>query len=210
KREAFYAVVEATPEAPIAAQADTSCKRIARRDTTTWAGPGDFYEAVNDLTAGTRLLPTLQTTDPDGNIWWQLNNTNWMAVDDALQTGECEAIPVMQHVPPPRTNTLSLETCKATNGPLRAGQQVTIEFIPQAFENSADAYNALKIDPGRIKIDEKWYRTQATDPIVIGSVGGERYIRRFYLIWEAKPGTYRIDGDRLHYSPSCTVTVPVG
>ncbi|MBI5670505.1 MAG: hypothetical protein HZC41_21135 [Chloroflexi bacterium] len=210
QREAFYAaVVEATPE-PVAPSNNRACRRIVRRDTVLWGGPGEFYEAVNEVDAGTRVNPVYQTTDPDGEVWWQLDNSNWIPVAQVVQSGDCRRIPVQPVVQPPLVNTLSLETCKTSNGPLRAGQQVTIEFIPQAFDNYGEARDALRIDPGSVAIENRVYRASATDPIPVGSAGGERYIRRFYIVWQAEAGTYRIEGNRLHYRPTCTITVPVG
>lgn len=210
QREAFYAAkAETTPE-PVLSASDTSCRRIVRRDTVLWGGPGEFYEVVNDVSAGSRVNPVIQTTDPDGYSWWQLDNSNWIQASQVMQSGECPSIPVVQDIQPPRTNTLSLETCKTSNGPLRAGQQVTIEFIPQAFDNYGEARDALRIDPGSVTIENTVYRASASDPTAIGTAGGERYIRRFYVVWRAESGTYRIEGNRLHYTPTCTITIPIG
>jgi hypothetical protein len=200
--------VEATTE-PVAA-VDTTCKRLVRRDTTLWAGPGLFYEVVDDISAETPLIPVLQTADADGNTWWQLSSSSWIQADLVTQSGECQDIPVVVNAPPPEYNELSLETCESTNGPLRAGQEVEIYFIPPAFDNFGEARDALSIDPGRITIgSQTYYYIYASDPIRLGT-NGERYIRRFYLYWTATPGTFRIVGDRLHYTPICTITVRVG
>jgi hypothetical protein len=201
-------VVEATTE-PVAVL-DTTCKRIVRRSTTLWAGPGLFYEAVGDISAGTSLIPVLQTVDADGHGWWQLRGSSWIQADLVMESGVCQDVPVVVNPPPPEYNELSLETCETTNGPLRAGQEVEIYFIPPAFDNYGEARDALSIDPGRITIESQtYYYIYASDPIRLGT-NGERYIRRFYLYWTATPGTFRIVGDRLHYTPICTITVPVG
>lgn len=199
----------ATEEPPVSQTVDTTCRRTTKRDTTLWGGPGLFYEAVNELNGGTAVQPILQTTDADGAVWWQLRGSNWIQASQVAETGDCNAIPVTAVVVPPASNALSLETCQTTNGPLRAGQWVKIEFIPPAFDNLGEARDAVSIDPGKISIGSQNYRAQASDPIRLGTVG-ERYLRRFYIYWEATAGTYRIVGDRLHYLPECTVTVPVG
>ena len=187
------------------------CRRVTRRETTLYAGPGDFYEAINDIGADQRVSPTLRTTDPDGRVWWQLRSSNWILAADVRETGDCEAVPFAQVIPSPHDNRLSLETCETTNGPLRAGQRVTIEFMPPPWNNRGEARDAVIVDPGRISIGPRVFRAQATDLIQIGTVGiDDRYLRRFYIVWTAEPGTFRIVGDRLSYEPICTLTVPVG
>ena len=125
------------------------------------------------------------------------------------ETGECQPVQISDRFTPPQNNTLSLETCQTTNGPLRAGQWVRIEFRPPPFDNLGEARDAVIIDPGRINIGVDRIRASATDPIRLGTVD-DRYIRTFYVNWEAVPGTFRIEGDRLTYEPICTITVPVG
>lgn len=188
---------------------DTICRRRVIRITTLYGGPGDFYEAINDVAEGTLLNPILQTTDPDGNVWWQLTTSSWIPASRVAQTGDCPPIPVAAVAPIPTINTLSLETCESTNGAIRAGQQVTIQFTPPPFDNYGEARDATRIDPGRIIIGSRTYRASATEPIRLGTAD-ERYLRRFYLVWRAEPGTYRIEGFRLHYNPICAITVPVG
>lgn len=207
--EHIAALTQAAQPVVVNPVADTTCRRVSKRDTTLWGGPGIFYEAVNEISAGTTLSPVLQTTDPNGAVWWQLRNSNWIQADQAIQTGECTEIPFTEVVAPPLTNHLSLETCETTNGPLRAGQSVEIEFIPPAWDNYGEARDAVTIDPGEITIGSQTYRPYASEPIRLGTVG-ERYIREFYITWTALPGTHRIVADRLHYTPICTVTVPVG
>lgn len=188
---------------------DTSCRRTAREALTLWAGPGSFYEAINELPAGRSVQPVLATADPDGEIWWQLRDSNWVRARLVAETGECEPVQISDRFTPPRNNTLSLETCRTTNGPLRDGQWVRIEFRPPPFDNLGEARDAVIIDPGRIVIGVDRLRALATDPIRLGTVD-ERYVRTFYVDWEAVPGTFRIEGDRLTYEPICTITVPVG
>ncbi len=153
----------------------------------------------------------LQTTDPDGKVWWQLDNNNWIEGDLVIQSGICDDIPVTANAPAPDYNELSLETCETSNGPLRAGQEVEIHFLPPAFDSLEDAQNAPNVDPGSITIGTQYFYTYASQPIYIGKVGDtKRYVVEFETDWIATPGTFRIVGDRLHYTPICTVTVPVG
>lgn len=211
--EAHHAEVELASAPTPDATPDNRCRRQTTRTTRLWGGPGEFYEVINELPAGRYLRPILQTTDPDGEIWWQLHDSNWIRARLIEETGECEDVQIADRVPPPRENTLSLETCKTTNGPLRVGQYVRIEFTPAAFNNWGEARDAPRIDPGRIKVGSRTYRTDATEPVMIGSVNDrfeDRYVRTFYIYWTAVAGTFRIEGTRLHYTPICSVTVPVG
>ena len=188
---------------------DTSCRRMTREAVTLWAGPGSFYEAINELPTGQSVQPVLATTDPDGEIWWQLRDSNWVRARLILETGDCQAVQISDRFTPPQNNTLSLETCQTTNGPLRDGQWVRIEFRPPPFDNLGEARDAVIIDPGRIVIGIDTFRASATEPIRLGTAD-DRYIRTFFVHWEAVPGTFRIEGDRLTYEPICTITVPVG
>jgi hypothetical protein len=206
---AQHAVVEfaETPEAiPVV---DTSCRRRTVRPTALWAGPGLFYDAVNNLPRGTVVRPIYQTTDADQNVWWQLSSSNWIQASDVEQSGECAPIPVTNAVSPPRTNTLSLETCESRNGPLRVGQEVTIEFIPPPWNNLGEAREAVRTDPGTIRVGQQRLRVYASEPIRLGTVD-DRYLRKFSATWTATAGTYRIEGKWLSYLPTCTITVPVG
>jgi hypothetical protein len=198
---------------PTAVAVDTTCRRFVRRDVSLYAGPGSFYEAINEIQSGSAVDPIFQTSDPQGGGWYQLRGSNWIPAAQVVETGECTAIPVTTNITAPRTNTLSLETCQTTNGPLRAGQRVAIQFTPPPWDNYPDARDAARIDPGHISIGAQRYTARATEAILIaGTIGedDERWQRRFYLVWEAVPGTYRIEGDRVSYTPICTITVPVG
>ncbi|MCU0464124.1 MAG: hypothetical protein MUF38_06105 [Anaerolineae bacterium] len=204
----YEARVEAVT-AVIAPLPDRSCRRTARRLTDLWAGPGNFYEVINQLQPDQLIEPTLAVADPDGAIWWQLRDSNWVLARSIVETGDCAPVPLSDRFVPPPTNTLSLETCRTTNGPLRVGQQVRIEFRPPPFDNLGEARDAVRIDPGRITVGARRYRAEATEAIRLGTVD-DRYIRTFYIYWTAVAGTFRIEGDRLTYEPICTITVPVG
>jgi hypothetical protein len=209
--EAAYQAAQQAAEATIAPPPveDNRCRRTVFRQTSLYAGPGYFYEAINEIREGARIEPILQTNDPDGETWWQLRNNNWIPANRVEERGDCAAIPFTSVVVPPTSNTLSLETCETTNGPLHAGQYVTIVFTPPPWDNYGEAHDAPIIDPGRITIGSHHYRTQASEMIRIGTEP-DRYLRHFSIMWEAEPGTYRIEGDRVSYTPICTITVPVG
>jgi hypothetical protein len=197
------------PPVPTEVVVDPSgCIRETRRKVTLWAGPGDFYEAVNELDAGVEISPTRQTTDPNGGIWYQLDNSNWIRGALVNEKGECETPPTVARIEAPATNTLSLERCESENGPLRVGQQVKIQFRPQPFITWGEARDAVKIDPGKISVGDTTYRPEVTEPERLGTID-ERYVRTFYIYWTATAGTYRIVGERLHYIPICSITVPV-
>ena len=188
------------------------CKRVTVGTSTLWAGPADFYEAINEIAAGQPVSPVLQITDADGAVWWQLRNSNWIHAGDVRQSGECGDIPVTDFVPRQEYNTISLERCETQNGPLRVGQVVTIEFTPPAFENYYDANLAVRVDPGEITVDERYQYVRASDPISIGTIGTgqERYLRVFSTTWTATGGAHRIISERLSYILSCDITVPFG
>lgn len=190
----------------------TVCRYFTSGTATLLAGPGEFYEAINEIQSNARVYPVLQIKDADGNIWWQLNNSNWIRANAVSQLGECVDIPLTDVVPPQPYNILSMETCKTQNGPLRVGQNVTIEFKPPAFENYYDASIALQVDPGQIAIDERYQRVNASAPISIGTAGSdqERYVRVFSTQWKATGGTHKIISERLSYILTCNVTVPFG
>jgi len=100
-----------------------------------------------------------------------------------------------------------LETCETTNGPVREGQNVRIEFTDGGWETQFDAQRAPQIDPGRVKINTDTYRTSSSDAF---QAAPERWYRHFYIHWRAEAGTYRVVGERLTYVVTCDLTVPVG
>lgn len=189
-----------------------TCKRVTIGTSTLWAGPAEFYEAINEIRAGQPVYPVLQITDADGTIWWQLQNSNWIRSTDVSQSGDCDEIPLTDFVPRQQYNTLSLESCETQNGPLRVGQLLTIQFTPPAFENYYDARIAVQVDPGQITIDERYQYVSPSDPISIGTAGTEqeRYVRVFSTSWTATGGVHRIIGERLSYILTCDITVPFG
>lgn len=204
--------IPATPIPPMPTAVDV-CRRTLRRDATVWAGPGEDYEVLTELEAGTVITAVLATTDPLGATWWQLENSGWIALADVAERGNCigETVPGVVRVSPP-TNTYLMERCESFNGPVRARQQVTFEFIPPAWDNYGAARDAVLTDPGRFVFNEEAYRATASSPFPLGTNVDpleDRYLRRFTFIWTAQPGTYRITGDWLTYEPSCNLTVPV-
>jgi hypothetical protein len=186
---------------------DTHCRRVTRRPVDLRAGPGMNFEIVNQLAADQRVAPILAVPDADGNIWWQLSSSNWIRASFVAESGICPEIATTSYAPPPSTNHLSLETCESDNGAIRAGQTVTIDFVPPAFETIGEAHDATLIDPGRISVENIPLYVRATAPQPIGL---DRYIRVFSATWRAEAGRFRIVGDRLSYEVICDITVPVG
>lgn len=191
-----------------------ACRRTLGRRTTIWSGPGENYEALTALEAGTAITPVLATTNPSGAVWWQLANSGWVARTDVVERGDCtgQPIPVAGRIAAPPTNTYSLERCESFNGPVRSGQRVTFEFTPPAWDNLGEARAAVQTDPGHFTLNSRRYFANASAPFRLGENVNpleDRYLRRFTLLWTAEPGTYRITGDWLSYEPSCNLTVPV-
>ncbi len=188
------------------------CRRSVGRQATVWSGPGEDYESLRRLDAGTAIRPVLATTDTLGATWWQLSDSGWVKRSDVVERGDCPDVPVVARVQAPPTNTYSLERCASNNGPVRAGQTVTFEFVPPAWDNLGEATAAIRSDPGRFTINAQTYRARASAPFRLGEVTDpleDRYLRRFTLSWRAEPGTFRVTGDWLSYEPSCNLTVAV-
>ncbi|MEO1444598.1 MAG: hypothetical protein AAFV33_29670, partial [Chloroflexota bacterium] len=196
--ETRIAAYQALPPTPIPTPTVPAnlCRYTVRRNgTPLLAGPGTFYETINELNAGIELTPLVQNTDANGQTWYQLRNSNWVAATALEQTGDCNPIPVTDFVPAPATNTVQMETCEASNGPLREGQRVTFEFRPPAADNYEEMLNAVNTDPGRLKVENETLRVTYTDPILIAS-DPERWARIYSATWEAQAGTYRVESAR--------------
>jgi hypothetical protein len=204
-----YNAVVPTPIPPTAVPDNACGYVISRNNTPLQAGPGSFYESINTLNAGFELTIVLQTQDADGGTWYQLRNSNWVAAAAVTQSGECDPIPITDFVEAPRTNTVQMETCEASNGPLREGQIVTFEFRPPAADNYPEMAAALRTDPGRLRVENQNLRVRATDPILIASEP-ERWARIYSATWEAQAGTYRVESARLSYILICELTVRAG
>jgi len=203
----------ATP-VPLQPTPENVCRRSIGQDTQVWSGPGKDFEILATLAAGTRIVPMLAITDPFGGVWWQLENSGWVAREVIVERGDCanQAVPFTDRTAAPPNNTYSLERCESFNGPVRAGQRVTFEFTPPAWDNLGEAIAALRTDPGRFTMNSVVRRATASEPFRLGTVTNsleDRYVRRFTYVWTAEPGTYRITGDWLSYEPSCNLTVVV-
>jgi hypothetical protein len=184
------------------------CTFTVIRNANLYAGPGTIYEVINNVSAGTRVNPVLETPDADGAAWWQLRGSNWIAARDVEVSEACEPVPRSQIVDAPRFNTLSLETCETSNGPLRAGQRVTITFVPPSWSTLEEARLATSVSPGAVIIDNRQYLpTYASAPIKLSD---EAYIREFSADWVPDAGTYRIVGARRSYLLICNLTIPLG
>ncbi len=201
------ALLTPTPPPTREEQEALFCRRTVTRPTTIWAGPGKDYEALGDLPADARVNPVLRVVFTSGETWWQLHTGGWIPASSTQSSEVCGEIPITETIPAPRYNTLILENCRFTNGPVRAGQRVYIEFTVGGWETYEEARDAPQVDHGRMIINSETFRTQVSDPF---KVAPERWYLHFYHYWRAESGTYRIVGEHLTYSVSCDVTVPVG
>ncbi len=183
------------------------CIRTAQGRATLYAGPGTFYEVIREIGNGSRLYPVLRLTDSEGVSWLQLNNGHWILASSTESEGQCREIPITEIVQPPLYNMLVLETCDTSNGPIRSGQWVQIEFVDGGWPTYEEALLAPRIDPGRITVNQQRLWIEASSP---RNVAEERYYSTFSGAWYAESGTYRIVGNRLSYSVICDVTVPLG
>lgn len=186
-----------------------ACRYIARRELRLSAGPGAFYESNGVVEAGASVFPVTQNVDADGAGWYELDNGSWVLAANVAQTGVCAPLPVLDFVAAPPTNTVVMERCEATNGPLREGQRVTFQFTPPAADNYPEIASAVRTDPGRINVEQTALRVRATDPILIAS-NPERWIRVYSGQWTAVAGTYRVESRRLSYILICNLTVRAG
>lgn len=196
----------APPE--IVADALPGCLRLTTENVELRAGPGTTYTVNYTIAARRRVYPLTQATGDDGAIWWQLRGGNWMRESRAESRGNCSELPTtgQEYIRESSTNTLSLETCTTSNGPLIAGQYVTIEFVPRAWNTIADALDAPRRDRGRINVGERYFGVEISEPIQIAT---DRWVRVFSADWIAEAGTFRIAGVRLAYQLICNITVPV-
>ncbi len=208
--EAALTVFSAIPTpTPIAFNPDGPqvCRYTLRRDTDFRAGPATFYEVVSSREAGQRVtIPALAALDAEGKTWWQLSSSFWVAAGDVNQTGECQPIPLVEYVDAPLYNTLVMETCETTNGPLREGQYVTITFRPPSWETRAEAEEAPQIDPGSVLINNR--DSLDVYPSEVIRLTKTDWLREFYAFWEPERGPVRIVSDRVGYELICDLTVP--
>jgi WD40 repeat protein len=70
-----------------------SCMVSASQDSNLRGGPGMAYEVVGGLLAGQSGTASAQSTDADGQRWWQIDEGGWVRGDLVIATGECDALP---------------------------------------------------------------------------------------------------------------------
>lgn len=204
--QAAYVARTSPTAQPQPVATSSACVRVTRRAGDLRAGPGENYEIVNSIREGVRIAPVLRVLDANGGAWIQLQSSNWISTELVIETGICDAIPTDTFAQAPDFNYLSLETCESNNGAIRAGQLVTIDFVPPAFETITEATAATRIDSGRIQVENRRLSVTASSPVPIGD---GRYIRTFSTTWRAESGTFRITGRRLSYELICDITVPL-
>lgn len=182
------------------------CRYIMQTADHVRRAPGSRYESVEILEEGARVYPVARTTGEDGAEWLELRYGNWVRASSVSASDACGSLPEAAYIAQPGTNTLTLETCTTSNGPIRTGQRVTIEFIPLPRETLGESQIITQVDRGRITVDERRLHIRVSDPIRLAE---RRYIRRFSAVWTARPGTWRIAGTHLSYQMICNVNVPV-
>lgn len=197
-------VIEATEEVMTGGR----CHRTVRLGEYLFDGPGEQYEQLDFLEPRQRVYPIGQTTDEDGVVWWQIRPDGyWIQAAGIDSEGDCPTVPEAAFVTLPGTNTLQLDTCTTTNGPILSGQEVTITFIPRVWGTFEEAELATARDRGRITVGSRRLRVVVDGPVRIGEY---RYIRAFSGVWIARPGTFRVSGTHLAYQIICNINVPVG
>lgn len=186
------------------------CVRVLKRNATLRGGPGSFYESTGDLLQGTRVYAVYQSTDADGYTWWQIRSGRWLRADFVESTGDCDPVPLTTALTqPPGYNNLRLEACASDNGPIRAGQEVTITFNDGSFDSYDEARKAVRVGPARIKVGNKRLQISVSQPYLVSS-DPERWYLTFSATWVATPGTVKIVANRRYLELSCNVTVPFG
>jgi hypothetical protein len=199
-------VIEATEEANPAEQ----CRRRVIWGEYLYDGPGEDYEQLDFLEPRQRVYPIGQTTGEDGEIWWQLRpHGSWVQARGIESEGDCPIVPETDfaRAPGSGTNTLQLDTCTTTNGPILSRQHVTITFIPRVWGTFEEAELATYRDRGRITVGNQRLHVAVDGPVRVGEY---RYIRAFSATWIARPGTFRVAGRHLAYEIICNINVPVG
>lgn len=195
-----------TPTPSRIEQIQQQCRYTIIRQATIWGGPGTYYEAIRTLNKDERVRPVIRV-EVEGQTWYQLRETGWINSANVSASDNCGEIPLSEVIEYPSYNTIDMETCNTRNGPLRAGQEVTITFYDGGWETLREANRATSVDPGRITVDTKRFSVYAGEPI---QVAPSKFYRTFTSYWKAEAGTYRIIAQRLSYILSCDVTVPVG
>lgn len=195
-----------TPRPTRQEQALERCSHTLTDNTTTFAGPGTFYEVSRTLEENTLVRPVLRT-EVDSVTWYLLQQGGWIDARVVQANDVCGEVPLSEVVEYPVHNTLRMETCDTTNGPIRAGQWLTITFNDGGWETLHAAQRATQVDPGRISIDNVTFNVWATQPV---QAAPGKYYRTFNTEVEIQPGTFRITSQRLSYILTCDVTIPAG
>jgi hypothetical protein len=185
-----------------------ACTLTASNRMNVRGGPASFYEVIRELASGESVYPVFQTSEANGTIWWQLSTDGWVRADLVQQSGNCTDIPYTNFVSrPPSYNTLFLDGCTTSNGPIHDGQRVEMIFTVGSWPTYEEAVSARWADPGSIMVNTRRLYVRWTWP---EKVQEERWYRRIRGYWIAEPGSYTITGERLHVYFSCDITVGFG
>lgn len=195
-----------TSEPAESAEADT-CVYTVTSNANIRNGATLDYAIIQTLSPNTRVYPRLQTTDANGNIWLQVGQELWIQDHNVEASEDCTPLPALpwEALTTSTLNTVSLEACDSSNGPIEAGQLVTFEFVPPAWENFFTAREATDTNRGRILVgDAVTLYPTVTEPFKISE---NEFVRRFSGQWVAELGTYRVEGNHYAYEIICTITV---
>jgi len=194
-----------TPQ-PSATPVGNTCNYVVIARANVRNGPTTDYDITQTLTPETPVYPQSRTIDINGTEWLQVGQRAWMQSRNVEANGDCTPLPIIdgEQITTATRNTLVLENCEPTNGPIEVGQRVTIEFVPPAWENYFTAREATRYTWGRIYVGEQTLYPYPTEPIKISE---NEYVRRFSATWTAELGTYRVEGNFYAYEIFCTVTV---
>lgn len=195
-----------TPRPTREEQALERCRHTLIQNADTFGGPGTFYEVSRSFEKDALVRPILRT-EVEGATWYLLQQGGWINANVVQANDICGEVPLSEVVEYPVYNTLRMETCDTTNGPLRAGQWVTVTFNDGGWETLRAAQRATQVDPGRISVDNVTFPVWATQPV---QAAPGKYYRTFNTEIEALPGTFRITAQRLSYILTCDITVPAG
>lgn len=77
----------------IIAQSIQTCTLRATQNVNRRVAPGTQFKISGVLDANQPVTATLQFTDPDGFIWWQLADASWVRSDVVQEDENCSELP---------------------------------------------------------------------------------------------------------------------
>ena len=86
----------AASETTSESSSEVTCTVGTAANANQRSGPGTNFELAGALAAGVSAAVQGQATGADGFVWWQLGEGVWVRSDVVEETGNCEAVPVVQ------------------------------------------------------------------------------------------------------------------